>query len=84
MLWHRVTLFYRRIPPWDPAMGTYRWDELEPRLVEVVDRLLEQGKPVYYVQDSDPPFADSLDIMMRHFNLYPHGEMTLPVYRVQK
>jgi hypothetical protein len=80
----RVTLFYRRIPPWDPAMGTYRWDELEPRLVEVVDRLLEQGKPVYYVQDSDPPFAGSLDILMRHFNMYPQGEMTPPVYRIQE
>lgn len=80
----RVTLFYRRIPPFDPAMDTYRWDQLEPRLVEVVTELLERGVPVYYVQDSDPPFADSLNILRRHFNLYPQEGMTPPVYRIQE
>jgi len=80
----RVTLFYRRIPPWDPATGTYRWDKLEPRLVETVNRLLEQGESVYYVQDSDPPFADSLNMLSRHFNLSPQGETAPLVYRVQR
>jgi len=79
----RMTLFYRRIPPFDPATDTYRWDELEPRLVEAVERLLEQGEPVYYVQDSDPPFADSLNVLNRHFDLSLQEGKSLPVYRVR-
>ena len=79
----RVTLFYRRIPSFDPATDTYHWDELEPRLVEVVERLLEQGESVYYVQDSDPPFADSLNVLNRHFDLSLQEGKSLPVYRVR-
>ena len=80
----RVTLFYRRIPTWDPATGTHRWGKLEPPLVEAVNRLLERGEPVYYVQDSDPPFADSLNILRRHFDLSPQGGTVPLVYRIQR
>jgi hypothetical protein len=72
----RTTLYYRRLPPWDPAAGVLRWDQFEPRLVEVVTELLERGVPVYYVQDSDPPFADSLAVLERNFTL--HVEKTEP------
>ena len=65
----RLGLFYRRLPPQDQVTGELRWDALEPRLVEVVTKLLELDVPVYYVQDSDPPFADSLAILERHFVL---------------
>jgi hypothetical protein len=80
----RATLFYRRVPPWDPATHRYRWDKLEPRLVEAVNSLLDRGKPVYYIQDSDPPFADSLDILRRHFNLYPQRGTTPLVYQIHE
>lgn len=79
----RVSLFYRRVPPLDPATRTYRWDQLEPRLVGAVNGLLQQGVPVYYVQDSDPPLADSLHILARHFALHPLGTEP-PLYRVQR
>jgi hypothetical protein len=67
----RLGLFYRRLLPQDPVTGALQWDELETRLVEVVTELLQLGIPVYYVQDSDPPFADSRNILQRHFVLEP-------------
>jgi len=79
----RFSLFYRRMPPLDPVTGTYRWDQLESRLVEVVNALLRRGVPVYYVQDSEPPFADSLNILTRHFILSPQGQTPPFVYRVR-
>jgi hypothetical protein len=79
----RATLFYRRIPPPDSETGGYRLEVFEERLVAAVDTLLENGVPVYYVQDSDPPFWESLAIVKRHFGLHPLGT-TPPVYRVQR
>lgn len=77
----RLTLFYRRLPPLDPTSGDYRWDKFESLLIEAVTNLLERGVPVYYVQDSSPPFADSLNILMRQFVLEP--QQTTPItYRV--
>lgn len=80
----RLTFFYRRIPLWDAAMNTWRWDQFEPRIVEVVTRLLDRGIPVYYVQDSDPPFGNSLDILERHFSLSLCAGTDLPVHRVSR
>ena len=80
----RISLFYRRMPPLDPVTDTYRRDELESRLIEVVTQLLHRSVPVYYVQGSDPPFADSLDILRRHFSLYPQEGTNPLVYRVQE
>lgn len=78
----RTSLFYRRLPPLDPVTGAFRWDRLEPLLVDVVTRLLERDVPVYYVQDSDPPFANSLALLRRHFILNAWGSSP-PVFRVQ-
>ncbi len=69
----RLGLFYRRLLPQDPVTGALQWDELETRMVEVVTELLQLGIPVYYVQDSDPPFADSRNILERHFVLEPQN-----------
>jgi hypothetical protein len=77
----RTTLNYRRIPPLDVTAGVYRWDQLEPGMVDAVSELLRRGVPVYYVQDSDPPFADSLELLDRHFNLNAL-ETASNVYRV--
>ena len=79
----RTTLFYRRIPPLNRAMGTYDWSELEGRLVRAVNSLLEMDVPVFYVRDSDPPFADSLDILTRHFRCSLQGTSP-PVYQVEQ
>jgi hypothetical protein len=65
----RLSLFYRRISPRDAVTGSLRWDQFEDRLVAVVSELLRLGVPVYYVEDNDPPFADSLNILARHFVL---------------
>jgi hypothetical protein len=78
----RTSLYYRRLPPWDPAAGVLRWDQFEPRLVEVVTELLERDVPVYYVQDSDPPFADSLAILQQHFSVRV-VKTSPPVYEVE-
>lgn len=63
----RSTLNYRRIPPGDPKEDRYRFELLEPRLVETVDRLLEDGTPVFYVKDRDPSFWGTLEILQAHF-----------------
>jgi hypothetical protein len=78
----RTSLYYRRLPPWDAAAGVLRWEQFEPRLVEVVTELLERGVPVYYVQDSDPPFADSLAVLRQHFSLRA-VKMAPPVFEVK-
>jgi hypothetical protein len=70
----RTTLFYRRIP----SAG------FKEELVALVRRLLDKGIPVYYVQDSDPPFGNSLAILERAFDLNPL-QATLPsVYKINR
>ena len=66
---HRSVLNYRRIPPVDADRRRYKMEVLEPCLVAVVGRLLDAGRPVYYVEDKAPPFWDSLAILQRHFVL---------------
>ena len=66
---HRSVLNYRRIPPADAEARRYRMEILEPCLVAVVGKLLDVGRPVYYVEDKAPPFWDSLAILERHFLL---------------
>jgi hypothetical protein len=78
----RSVLNYRRIPPSDPEAGRYRWELLEPRLTDVVTRLLDEGKPVYYIEDKTPPYADSLAILQRHFTLARVSENPI-IYRVR-
>ncbi len=65
----RSVLNYRRIPDSDPVAERYRFEMLEPCLVESVDRLLLNGIPVYYVEDKTPPFWDSLNILRDHYEV---------------
>ena len=65
----RSVLNYRRIPPADAQAGRYKMEILEPCLVAVIGKLLDAGRPVYYVEDKSPPFWDSLAILQRHFML---------------
>ena len=67
----RSVLNYRRIPPMDIDAKRYKMEVLEPCLVAVIGRLLDAGRPVYYVEDKVPPFWDSLAILQRHFVLQP-------------
>lgn len=77
----RSILNYRRIPTSDPALPGYHLEEVEPCLVQMVDRLFAQGTPVYYVEDVAPPFWDSLAMLQRHFALERVRE-DLPLFRV--
>jgi 4-amino-4-deoxy-L-arabinose transferase-like glycosyltransferase len=79
----RTTLFYRRIPSPDPETSGYQVETFEDRLVAAVDTLLENGVPVYYVQDSDPPSWGILAILKHHFSPHPLGTAP-PVYRIQR
>ncbi len=78
---NRSALNYRRIPISDPELGRYRTEMLEACLVGSVNRLLAHSTPVYYIEDTQPPYWDSLSILSRHFELSgPTGSP--PVYRV--
>ncbi len=48
----RSVLNHRRIPPSDLALGEYRYEYIEPCLVQTVDRLLQDDIPVYYLETS--------------------------------
>lgn len=78
----RSVLNYRRIPDSDPAEERYRLEMLEPCLVASVNVLLNQGIPVYYVEDSFPPFWNSLEILSDHFLIVVVAEEPLPIYQV--
>jgi len=71
----RTTLFYRR-------MNLSERTEFEGELTRVVTALLEDNRPVYYVVDRQPPFADSLEILRQHFHLRLWKEEPIPVYEV--
>jgi hypothetical protein len=71
----RTTLFYRRMNVSDPA-------EFEETLTHTVARLLRDGWPVYYLEDRQPPFANSLDLLQRKFDLRLWKTSPIPVYRV--
>lgn len=65
----RSVLNYRRIPPSNPQEGRYQIEFLEPRLVDVVNKLLKSGTPVFYVKDMDPSFWGVLEILQTHYTL---------------
>jgi hypothetical protein len=70
----RSVLNYRRIPLSDPEEERFRLEMLEPCLVESVDRLLQKEIPVYYIEDSSPPFWNSLAILRENYDLVLIGE----------
>lgn len=78
---NRSVLNYRRIPGSDRVEERYRLEMLEPCLVESVDRLLLNHVPVYYVEDTSPPFWDSLNILRDHFEMEKIAESPV-MYRV--
>ena len=77
----RSILNYRRIPTSDPDLPGYHLEEVEPCLVQMVDRLLADDTPVYYVEDTAPPFWDSLALLQRHFTLTRVRD-ELPLFQV--
>jgi hypothetical protein len=70
----RSTLFYRRIS------GTA--SEFEQTLTRIVAQLLSEGRPVYYIEDAQPPLRDSLAVLQRHFDVQAWKPAPLAVYRV--
>lgn len=77
----RSVLNYRRIPTSDPALPGYHMEEVEPCLVGMVQQLLRAETPVYYVEDTSPPFWDSLAMLQRHFELQ-RVQDDLPLYQI--
>lgn len=65
----RSVLNYRRIPPSDPVEGRYQWELLGPCMNAMVAHLIEQGTPVYYVEDQTPSFGGSLEKLQSQFDL---------------
>jgi len=68
----RTTFFYRRIP-----------SNFEKELTNAIRALLLQNIPVYYVQDANPPFRDSLTVLQRDFDLVPLYTEP-PIYRIKR
>jgi hypothetical protein len=64
----RSVLNYRRIPPSDAEAGQYRFEWLEPCLVETANRLLAADIPVYYVAEAGTSW-NPIDILQTHFQL---------------
>ena len=77
----RSVLNYRRIPASDPVEGRFHREMLEPCLVGAVDRLLDQGIPVYYIEDQQPSYWGTLEIMRRYYALSEPAH-TPSVYRI--
>jgi 4-amino-4-deoxy-L-arabinose transferase-like glycosyltransferase len=70
----RSTLFYRRISGPSP--------EFEQTLTRVVTQLLSAGRPVYYLEDMQPPFRDSLAAIQQHFDVKIWKPAPLAVYQI--
>lgn len=49
----RSSLYYAMLAQPDPATQSYRLAEYEPRLISVVDKLLETKTPVYVIKEPD-------------------------------
>lgn len=77
----RSVLNYRRIPTSDPIERRFHREMLEPCLVGAVDRLLDQGIPVYYIEDQQPSYWGTLEIMRQYYALSDPAH-TPSVYRV--
>jgi hypothetical protein len=79
----RSVLNYRRIPTSDREEGRYLSEMLEPCLVQTVDRLLQADKHVYYIEDSTPPFWNSLEILQRNYAMVLFNP-PMKIYRIEQ
>ncbi len=70
----RTTLFYRRMRLIQP--------DFEADLTHLVENLLAEQLPVYYVEDRQPALANSKDILQRHFDLQLWKSEPFPIFRV--
>jgi hypothetical protein len=71
----RTTLFYRRMRLVQP--------DFESNLTHLVENLLAEQLPVYYVEDLQPSLAHSKDILQRHFDLQLWKSEPFPIFRVR-
>jgi hypothetical protein len=79
---HRSVLTYRHMVPYDPTTGKYQPAQLENVLVAEVQRLLDEGTPVYYTLDKTPSLFDSDQLLKKHFALTQLAEGS-SLYRVE-
>lgn len=78
---HRSVLNYRHMVPYNPVTGRYQSAGYEELLVAEIRRLLDEGTPVYYILDGNPPLYNSDQMLRRHFELTQISD-TSPAYRV--
>jgi hypothetical protein len=79
----RSVLFHRRIPRYDQATRRYDYQNYEPCLVQTIDRLLEHGIPVYYLDDKSPEWLNLMSILPRYYAVKAAGGDP-PLYRVMR
>lgn len=65
----RTTLNYRYMIPYSQEENRYFYEDFAPLLVEEINYLLEQNRPVYYHYDQEPPLYNSYEILTQHFTL---------------
>jgi hypothetical protein len=84
----RSALQYSMIPTPDPSSRTYRLSDYEPKLVEVVGRLLEKETPVYIVVEPEARSfrqgpINPYPILSAHFEMVPFQTRKEPtIYEV--
>lgn len=76
----RTTLNYRYMIPYSQAENRYFYEDFAHLLVEEINYLLEQNRPVYYHYDKEPSLYNSYEILTQHFTLQ---EVYPALYKVE-
>jgi len=83
----RSAIHFDMIPSLEAKAAGRAETELERRLVQVINTLLEAGVPVYWIPDSDPNRPDQLQldpILPAHFRLLTWRERSPLIYSIQQ
>ena len=79
---HRSVFNYRRVPISDSVQRKYQVKESIPEILNVVDRLLQHGKPVYYVDTNNHFVADLPRLLQEQFAVETLNLSGVTVYRL--
>jgi len=69
MYGNRTVLNYRRIPQYDPEQEKIRYDLYAGCLTFLVDELLANGRPVYFIVDQVPSIYETLPLLESTYSL---------------
>ncbi|MDJ0753320.1 MAG: hypothetical protein QNJ45_07370 [Ardenticatenaceae bacterium] len=65
----RSVFNYRRLPRPNRETQSYEWEYLETCMAQYIVNVQDLNRPVYFVEDGDPPYGDSLNLIKNHFEL---------------